>query len=302
MKVFLYTATAFVALNLPAGGVSAQTVRARSVRSVPATGPTVELTASNVGATATPGQYVVSTATPRYSGAGKVVLIPSAQTQPEQLATLAEDMGIMCRLLDGKVSEANPGTEAGHFLLDVLRSKQSNPFPDFFGSDSYATEGMYVDGYGALFLVRVNFPLTAPAEAEPATEAPEEPDQLWAETKRRMYSPDYKEKRKSTAEAYDALRVEKLKGVLTHAMKHAANIRHLGPEDWVTIAVRGAEPTVEPAVVSSHSGRYSRRVLLSPSEGSSVLTIRARRAAIEAFFKKDLTYEQFQKQTQTLTY
>jgi hypothetical protein len=302
MRVFLYTATTFLALNLPtAPGVSAQ-MEASPARSVPATGPTIELTATNLKGTSNPAQYVISTSAPVYSDAGIVVVIPSAQTEPERLDTLVEDMGIMCSLLDRKLSQADPRSEARYLLYNVLRSKSRDPFPDFFRSDSYATEGMYIDGYGALFLARVNFPLTAPPEAAPDTEAPEETDQVWAEVRRSMYSPDYKQKHKSKTDTYDALKVEQLKRILTHSMKHAVNIRGLGPEDWVTIAVRGSESSVETAAIRSRSGGYSTHVLVSPSEGSSVLTIRAKKTAVEAFFKKQLTYEQFQKQTQKLTY
>lgn len=297
MKVFLHTATALVAFNLlTAHGVSAQ-MEARPARSLPAATSTGQVAVSSA-----PGQFIVASPGRLHGGVGKVVLIPSAQTQPEQLGTLAEDMGIMCHLLDRKLSQADPHSEATYLLYNVLRSKSDDPFPDFFRSDSYATEGMYVDGYGALFLARVKFPLTAPPDPAPQTETPEELDQVWAETKRSIYSPDYKQKQNSKTDTYDALKVEQLKKVLTHSMKHAVNIRGLGPEDWVTIAVRGSEPTTKTAVIDLRSGSHSRHVFLSPSEVSSVLTIRAKRAAIEAFFKNDLTYEQFQKQMQTLTY
>ena len=115
------------------------------------------------------------------------------------------------------------------------------------------TESIYIAGFGAIFSIRVDFPLLPPPEG---TE-PKQPDidtgNLWEQTRREIYSPPttapgvQQELRiRQQRSPYDARRVEELKGKLIESLKQAANIRALRLEDCVVIAVTGPGQPVRP--------------------------------------------------------
>ncbi len=111
------------------------------------------------------------------------------------------------------------------------------------------------------------------------------------------------------AEEYNAEKVEDLKRTLIKALKHAANIRNLGPDDLVTVVVSGSEPGI--AVRHIHVSSRSTGVVKSqtpswPNEMTSsaptFLAIRAKKSDIDAFAKDELDYDQFHQLTQVFTY
>ncbi|MDT8301442.1 MAG: hypothetical protein RQ760_08155 [Sedimentisphaerales bacterium] len=234
----------------------------------------------------------------QHSGSSSVLIIPSAEMQVENLAAISEDMNVMSRIFDKQLSQLNEQTPGG------ILFGQLNPY---FERDHRTTEAIYLEGYGALFLMNVNMLLSAPPEAQQKAE--EETDPVWSQMRREMYEPE--ETRRSRAKErpevkYDALMVGNLKATLIKTLKHATNIHALKPEQLVILTVIGSGRRSASAITQSFSyGRStgSRNVVQTVPEGETnsllptVLTICAKKSDIDAFAAGELDYDQFRQRT-----
>jgi len=256
----------------------------------------------------------------------KVLVIPAAEVKKEELAAIMEDMQVMSHILDKRFKGSR---QVEGVFLD---------FGDFFGRDSRVTQAIYLQGYGALFLMEWNFPLSpSPKEPETKAEKAEEPaDTVWESARQEMFSPQ--ESRGGPefrpGQEYDAEKVEQLKRDLVRTLKHAANIRNLKADEWIILSVTGADRQAGEIIEYKvfKSSPTSRQSASSRGEGrgyggygggmggyggfgfgiggfgregfpsSTVLTIRAKKSDVDAFAKGELDFEQFQKQVKIIMY
>ena len=245
---------------------------------------------------------------PSYSGDGPVLVIPAAEIKAQDLVTIMEDMSVMSRILDKKLDLFPGGMFRGGYGSGLNFS--------FFGSTGAdSTEAIFLQGYGALFLMKVNFPLSPPAEVE--KEKIEEPaDPIWEETKREIYAPeDVGRHRRVPAAKYDVEKVEDLKRKLIKALKHAANIRNLKPDESIIITVTGEGDQVSGTIrllikqstidaddedeeVRVYQGPFSDEMGFSPT----VMTIRVKKSDVDAFAKGKLDFDTFRQKVQIFTY
>jgi len=217
----------------------------------------------------------------------------------------------MLRVLEHKLSQALPAPGRGNWFVG---------FNSFFGRDSGAPEAIYIEGYGALFLMKVDFPLSPPKVQEEEKEVKEEDaDPVWEQMKQDMYAPerDVRIRRMTNRpeEEYDAEKVEKLKTTLIEALKHAANIRGLKPDESIILTITGSGESASQTVgMVSKTNKYvivendnssgmASGYFSGDTEPSSpaVLVIRAKRSDIDAFSKGDLDYDQFGQKVQIFT-
>ena len=240
-----------------------------------------------------------------HGGSGAVLVIPAAEMKVEDLATITEDMTVMSRIFDTKLSQAHltTGRGIGSIGFDSL----------LFGRSSGAIEAIYLEGYGALFLMKVNILLSPPPEAQEEKKTEEEDtDPLWTQMRQEMYAPQDTRRRRTDRpeEKYDAEKVEDLKETLIKTLKHAANIRTLKPDESVILTVIGkgsqsAMTMTFTRLYSSGSGRRTVRMAPGAEAGSfspTVLTIRAKKSDIDAFAKGKLSFDQFSQKIQLLSY
>lgn len=243
----------------------------------------------------------------RPSHAGRVLIVPAKQTAVKELLTTMEDMSVMSRIFDkklGKESYLNPG--AFYVMPTWSRNRR-------------ITEGIYLEGYGALFLTSVDFPLSPPAEAnEPETV--EDFDLIWEQTKREVYTPQYMPENRANSmphlrgssvtqfrsiqlekTEYDAEKVEELKRKLIKTLKHAANIRNLQAEESIIVTVIGKD---QARTIIVHGERTQERGASREldSSSSSVLTIRAEKSAVDEFAEGKIDFEKFRQKVQIFTY
>jgi hypothetical protein len=198
--------------------------------------------------------------------AQSILVIPLDEIKAEDLAAITEDIGIMCRVLDKRLEQEARITTRRTLLP--------------FGGDT-ETEGIYLEGYGALFLLNVNFPLIPPPETKKEEQPKEEGDTVWEETKnelrstkeggglaggggygRGVYGGDamiYTYGVDRSSENYDPEKVEQLKTTLIKSLKHAANIHNLKPDESVIISVKGCAPgvVIQETVIEKNAGRSS---------------------------------------------
>ena len=163
-----------------------------------------------------------------------MLIVPTKEVTPERFAQTAEDMRVMLNILHEKLIE--PRTIRG-ILYD---------YGDFFDDSGRTTEALYLQGYAAVFLLKTDFPLSLPPQPHPAQSRTAEPsDPVWQRARDRLYSPQ-------SANPYgpagasreaDQKSLDQLRGDLVQTLRHAANIRHIDPNEWIILTVTGRSDT-----------------------------------------------------------
>jgi len=261
---------------------------------------------------------------PSFRSGRRVLLIPTAEIKAEEFLTVLEDMSVMSRIFNKELALSPGGIFRGGGFSGRGGYGSSNPFVglSFVGSTGVrSTEAIFMQGYGALFLMKVDFPLSPPAEAERETEPDKDIDALWEETKREIYEPaDARRKRADEEEKveYDEDKVEEMKETLIKALKHAANIRNLKPDEWVILTVTGESSqgrggvgrvtlSSRQIVVKDQDSKVEKIYEAPISEemqftSPAVLTIRVKKSDVDAFARDELDFEGFQKRVQMFIY
>jgi len=168
------------------------------------------------------------------------IIITSEDDQPESISQVTEDMGIMARILDKQVLEIpRPQPRQTTF------GDRSFYYVQTGASQQNRTRGIYISGYGALFLMDIDFPLKPELKAEEKEEKKAEVGDIWEQTKDELtgmfqgFGPDEPEtKRDKQKVAFDEDKVKELKEKIIKALKYASNIRGLEPGDDIIVAVK----------------------------------------------------------------
>lgn len=240
----------------------------------------------------------------QYAGggsAGKILVIPTGQIKTKEFVEVMEDLNIMSRIFDRKIGL--PVSSAVPILGDV-------PFiGKLYSRGSRATESIYLQGFGAMFFMSVNFPLSPPPKVQ-AAKTDEGADPVWEQTKQQIRESkkepdlDYVHQRDAATKQYDSEKAEELKTNLIKALKHASNIRNLKKDESVTVVVAGTLPAL---VVSGHGDEPHRYYYIQYGKEKgisrpSLLTIRAKKSDIDAFAKDELDFDAFRKKVVTFTH
>jgi hypothetical protein len=259
----------------------------------------------------------------RSGSTGTVLVIPTGQIGTEEIITINEDMSVMSRIFQKNLDQAR---------ISIARSSifaSRHNVLAMLGGGRGQIQSMYLQDYGALFLMKVDFPLSPSSEAqqeEEQTQEEPEGDPVWQEMRQEMYEPHKVDRRRKTdqqGEKFNAEKVEDLKTTLIKVLKHAANIRSLKPDESVILMITGSSETGGTIIASarrlpgenqvlvqqkSADGKMVNRIVQGSeldSIGSatpSILVIRAKRSDIDDFAKGDLDLDQFRKRVQLLTY
>lgn len=176
------------------------------------------------------------------TGRGRVLVIPTTETKQESLLAIWEDMYVMAHIFDKKAKE--PRMIRGVFV----------DFGEFFGRDGRDTEAIYLEGFGALFLMEVDLPISAapkPKEKE-AEKTEEDVDPVWRQAQDEAFlSKAARTGAESGSQArYSPEKFEELKKELIKALKHAANIRNLKSDECIILTVIGGAQ--QPVTTVSH--------------------------------------------------
>jgi hypothetical protein len=224
-----------------------------------------------------------------------------------------EDLTIMARILDKAARGAHDDDKVMAMNIAVDAA--------VFGSSSGA-RNIYLEGYGALFLMSVRYPLLASPEKPEEAKAKENTSTDWETARedvfgstRTAFDVDFDRIWRSSSrlrEEFDADKVEDLKSSLIEALKNATHIRALKPNDYVTIVVHGAESVRsqimkmglnEPVGESRKgSGSYAATVIGPAKVGETMMTIRVKKSDVDAFAKGQMDLEAFRKKTSVQVY
>jgi hypothetical protein len=236
-----------------------------------------------------------------------VLVVPTPDLPAENQAELTEDLCVMCRIFDKSVPAA--GSSVGFAYGDRADSLRW-----VIAQQGRGTQGLYLDGYGALFFLRADYPL-ARTEKEDAGQAKprESADSVWSQTVREMSGrPGDEPQSARNAPAYDAQKVENLKKTLVKTLAHAANIRMRRPQDAITLVV-GAWDDGKASVYGRYrSAGWDTSAATPPRPGAAnptsaarnptatLLILRVTKADVDAFAKSQLTLAQFTEKVQIL--
>lgn len=291
-------------------------VRHQTAAVVPA--PPGYVAGASAGVPPPPG-YIPGPAAPEFStrlqniitratvggGPGKPLVIQTSSPDPKEQANLEEDLSVMAHILDKSLEDV-PGTQwrggggARAMGIDVLMSPGSGP-----------ARNMYLDGYGALFLVNVAFPLVPPAAK--GDEPKPSGDSTWEEAKQELYGGGPGARAPlPPAEEFSQDKVNKLKTTLLEALKNAANIRGLKSDESVTICVQGGPGAAAPrgrrgprSAAMSGGGGFGGNFVFTHSSGptqGTIMTIRVKKTDVDAFAKGKVDLDEFQKRARITTY
>ncbi len=235
-----------------------------------------------------------------------VLVVPTPDLPAENQAELTEDLSIMCRIFDRSVPAA--GGSVGFAYGDRADSLRW-----VIGQQSRGTQGLYLDGYGALFFLRVDYPL-APTEKQDAGQAKpkESADSVWSQTAREMSGqPGDEPQSARNAPAYDAQKVENLKKTLVKTLAHASNIRLRRPQDAITLVVGALDDVRMSAYGRSRSAGWGATTISPVRPGAkplsaarnptaALLILRATKADVDAFAKNQMMLGEFTQKVQVL--
>ena len=239
---------------------------------------------------------------PRSTKTGRTLVVQTSNPDPTAIANAEEDLSVMALIL----RKATGGSRGDDKRIALGIEVDST----VFGSSSGA-RNMFVEGYGALFLLGVRFPLIAPPDKSDESKAKDTPGNDWTEAREEFLNSErssfevqldraWAGANRAAAEEYDADKVEDLKTALLEALKNAMHIRALKPDDFVTVVIQGAEASrSEKASGRTKATAGSRG---SSRRGETVMTLRVKKSDADAFAKGNLDLAGFRKKAVVQTY
>jgi len=238
-----------------------------------------------------------------------VLVVPGPDLKPETLAGVTEDMMVMCRIFDKAL---HPGIRPTRTSVYVNRGDLPL-LGHLVAQQSDRTQGLYLDGYGAVFFVHVDFPLAAPAQQKQEAQAQEPADRVWSQTVGEMRGQQESQEVGEAGPAYDAQKVENLKANLIRTLRHAANLR-VRPQDQITVVV-GTESQPSTGAVYHrleylYRGSSARRPVVASSNAArpdypapdpaATFVLRAGKSDLDALAAGKMTAEQFAAKVATV--
>lgn len=244
------------------------------------------------------------------AGGAEPLLVATA-LGPEKRDQIHEDLKVMRRILE-KAAEragAGPGADRAMGIMVWTASGRSAP------------RTLYLEGFGAVFLLNVKYPLVAPPAGTPGKEEADQPDNsVWEETRRELYERNeggystgvdpFTAARyglvsgsKERGVPFSAAKVEALKAALIEAAQNAANIRNLGADERVVIVAQGpATPSVKNVEVNKRYGTERVRISATGGGPQTTLVMRFKKADAEALATGKLNADEFTKKVEIAAY
>jgi hypothetical protein len=122
-------------------------------------------------------------------------------------------------------------------------------YGDFFGGGR-GMEAVYLQGYGAVFVMRVDFPLlpTTEAQGQGEQEQAQPADPVWQRARQKLYQPAYGRRDAGGRPGGPGeMDFNQFRNDLLQTFRHAANIRNVEPNEWVILTVIGQSGESSPA-------------------------------------------------------
>jgi hypothetical protein len=205
-------------------------------------------------------------------------------------AGLEEDLFVMARVISRTLERAE--AKKVSYKMNV---------PMLLTGSGRSVRPMYIEGLGPLFMIKVNFPLMALPKAEEKKPTAPATESEWTEAQRDVFGADeaaWADDDADGGSTYNAGQVELLKTELIGALKNATNVRGLKDDESVNIAVFGHAAPMRAKAGYAKGGRTD----AANADKGTVLTLRARKADIDAFAGGKLDAEGFKAKVTTTAY
>lgn len=258
-----------------------------------------------------------------FGGSARPLVISSSMSA-EVAANVEEDLEVMSRLLEKAVARGNGDGPDQRYMGIAIPGISGNR----------VERNLYLDGYGALFILNVHFPLVADA-GTPSKKEGDQSNSAWEQTKRELKSgPQPPMEHRGIK--YNEEKVQSLKKELIAALKNATNIRGMKSEDAITIAVVGDDGgnafglktlpsrTFRSSPVSpndlpdqnggggggnsynnnnnNNGGRSGTQTRSAHQSRPAMLTLRVKKSDVDGFAKSEIGIDDFQKKVTVTTY
>lgn len=221
--------------------------------------------------------------------------------EPRDAGAIKEELAIMGRLIEKSLQ---PESE-----------RKSNPFRLEFGGIHLGgrndLDALYLEGYGVVFFIEVDYPLAAaPAREEKAAPTQAAKDDAWEQARREVRGePDPDDDVAEVAifgnesRPFDPARVEALRARLIEALQQARNLKCLRESETVTLVVSGAGPREGAyrkarSVAAAGGGDRSQLYFFDAAGGAgrgmgSVMTLRVGKTDLDSLGAGRLKPEEF---------
>jgi len=243
-------------------------------------------------------------------GPGKALVVRTSDADAKAQANLEEDLAVMSRILDKTVAKKLDDRGNRFMGINVL-----------FAPGSGSIRNLYLEGYGALFLLNVNFALLPPPEKPEPTKEKSEAGSTWEEAKQELYgqSDAWAQVGKTLKfsmtpgrqQEYDKEKVDDLKESLLEALKNTTNIRNLKADESITVCVFGGVSAAPgkariweirtPNAPDADEGFVTEGDDGPPARGT-IMTIRVKKSDADAFAKGKLNLDDFRKKASITSY
>lgn len=219
------------------------------------------------------------------------LILPGENPDPNQLRQLHEDMVVFSEILQ-------EGLRPLLIRPDEIAADSSGAF-NGSNQPNYCT---YIEGYGAVFLLYVDFPLIGRGDSGFSPKA-DRKDLVWETAKERIWNS--RSSRKQTEVPYDPQRIERLKDNLMETIRHGSNIRGLSEKEWIVVAVQCRPPRIQIGFEYFY-GKTSTGVTTPGAANGrnnpSALILRVPKGVVNAFAEDRLAKEDYRKKVHVITY
>jgi hypothetical protein len=175
-------------------------------------------------------------------GKSKVAVVTFKTPDQGTLDETATDLNILSFIFSQNLERALgvERGEAGDYKLGI---------PMLLQTGGRAVEASYVEGFGALFNLKVRFPLMPPLVTDKDTQT-NQIDSEWDQARRALAGATQADLRRANpydkARLFDPKLVETLKKRVIELLRNASHLRHVQPDEWIAVTFSGP-PNVFPS-------------------------------------------------------
>jgi hypothetical protein len=255
-------------------------------------------------------------------GEGPVSVVTFKAPDQKTLDETAEDLNIMSLIFSQDLERAlgEEGEEKEGYKLGI---------PMLLQTGGRWVDASYIEGFGAVFNLKVRFPLAS--IGAPEKDAQSSPgNSEWEQARRALAGATEADPRHwnrlEKANDYSPKLVETLKKRVIELLKNASNLRHLQPEEWIAVTFAGPPNRVAPsllgtatedptrfeqgssaptlATATADKSESQRQPGAGPrnSDRATVMTIRIKKKHADAFAADKMSQEEFFHAAEITTY
>jgi hypothetical protein len=170
------------------------------------------------------------------AGEGAASVLTFKAPDQKTVDETAEDLNILSLIFSRHLERAlgEEGGEKGEYKLGI---------PMLLQTGGRWVEASYVEGFGAVFSLKVRFPLVPAAAVNKDTQSSQQ-DSEWDQARRALAggaaeSDARRQNPFERARRYNPNLVETLKKRVLELLKNASNLRHVQSEEWVVVTFAG---------------------------------------------------------------